>query len=907
MNHRKSILSASISATLCMAAGAHAQSAAPATAGTAANTSAQPIEVVIVSGIRESLEKSLEVKREADSHVDVITAEDVGKMPDKNVADSLMRVPGVTTSSASANEGGFDENDRVSMRGTNPSLTQTMINGHPVSSGDWFVLNQTGTVGRSVTYTLLPSELVGRVLVHKSAQASDVEGGVAGTVNIQTRKPLDFPKEMNFEVSAGAVYAEQPDKTDPQFSALFNWKNTDSTFGILVQGFSEERHLRRDGQELLGYEQIAPDSDIALANPDLANVWYPTMIGSALFEQERKRRGGLIDFQWAPSDSLSLDLTGFYSKMDAENYNRNYLLWLTRFVARGDGQAPNPGYVVRNGTLVSASFSPVPGTVYGVYDQISRPDASSDAMFVNLDVLYRLTEAFSVNAKLGTTQGHGKTPTQDIAEWDTGIGAGGAYNLNGINRAADWSLGAANTGSNVNDTLDWIFGDQNTDVKDDEQWAQLDGAYSLDQGVLSSVAFGVRYADHERESKGVIGQGPGPGAFTPSNWPSGFANYPGDFADGLGGTFPRNIWFFSPGQLATFNDGFTNRDPVTRARWAGDFLLEEKNSAAYAQLNFRGQRWSADLGLRFVQTKEHVVTNVQASGPDTPGAITTSAFGPYVPTAVDNTYDDWLPSANFKLNLTDDLVARFAASKTMTRPDYSALAGATSLVRQPADPSEVGTATGSNPNLEPVRSTNIDATLEWYFAPRALVSVTAFYMDLTSYVSQGRITQNYITFNNEFPQGFDGTYTVIVPVNSKGSVQGFELAYEQPILEHFGVSANYTYADGEEDGGFPLIGTSKNTYNLGAYFENERFNARVSYTYRSEFYSGLDRLTAFSQDEVDNLSASLGLKIDDSWNITLDALNLNNPTLRYFALNEDQPRSIYQSGRQFYLNARFKF
>src|SRR6476619_7615135 len=165
--------------------------AAPAAAGSSASAQG-PIEEVVVSGIRQSLQKSLEVKREADSHVDVITAEDVGKMPDKNVADSLMRVPGVTISSAGANEGGFDENDRVSMRGTNPSLTQTLINGHAVSSGDWFVLNQVQQVGRSVTYTLLPSEIVNKVVVHKTAEASDVEGGVAGYIDIQTRKPLEF-------------------------------------------------------------------------------------------------------------------------------------------------------------------------------------------------------------------------------------------------------------------------------------------------------------------------------------------------------------------------------------------------------------------------------------------------------------------------------------------------------------------------------------------------------------------------------------------------------------------------------------------------------------------------------------------------------------------------------------------
>jgi iron complex outermembrane recepter protein len=633
-------------------------------------------------------------------------------------------------------------------------------------------------------------------------------------------------------------------------------------------------------------------------------VWYPALIGSAFFEQERERRGGLIDIQWAATDDLMFNLSAFTSEMDAANYNRNYLLWGRRILSQGTGQAPDPGYVVRNGTLVSASFAAIPGNVYGVYDQISRPDASSDSSFVDLDVRWDVTDALSLNAKLGTTQGHGKTPTQNIAEWDVGIGAGAAYSLNGIDRAADWSLGTHNTSSNVGDTLDWVFGDQNTNVKDDEQWAQLDAAYSLGEGVLSSLDVGVRYADHSRESKGVVGQGP-LNAFNPSVWPQGFNNYPGDFADGLGGTFPRDIWYFSPGQLDEFNDAHTNRDPVTRRNWNSEFLLEEENSAAFAQLNFGGERWNGDIGLRFVRTEEHVVANVAANAA-TPGAITTSAFGPFVPTTFDNTYEDWLPSANLKFDVTDDLVARLAASKTMTRPDYSSLAGPISL-NQPTGPGIEGSGSGSNPNLEPVRSTNVDATLEWYFAPRALLSASVFYMDLTSLVTLGQVRGDFLTFNQAFPDGFVATYVLSVPVNGSGTVKGFEFAYEQPIAEFFGISANYTYADGEEDGGLPLLGTSKNTYNLGAYFENDRFNARVSYTYRSEFYSGLDRLTAFSQDEVDNVSASLGWRITPSFNVTLDALNLNNPTLRYFALNEDQPRSIYQSGRQYYLNAHYKF
>src|SRR3954466_420406 len=152
-------------------------------------------ETVTVTGIRGSLEKSIETKRNADAVVEVITSEDIGKMPDKNIADAVQRVPGVTISSQAGGSGGFDENDRVSLRGTNPSLTQTLVNGHAIATGDWFVLDQVTTVRRSMSFTLLPSELVSQVIVRKSATADLVEGGVAGAVDIITRKPLEFKKQ----------------------------------------------------------------------------------------------------------------------------------------------------------------------------------------------------------------------------------------------------------------------------------------------------------------------------------------------------------------------------------------------------------------------------------------------------------------------------------------------------------------------------------------------------------------------------------------------------------------------------------------------------------------------------------------------------------------------------------------
>jgi len=893
------------------------------------------------------VQQSLNVKRNADARVEVISAEDIGKMPDKNVADSLQRVPGVTISSAGANEGGFDENDRVSMRGTSPSLTQTLINGHNVASGDWFILNQTGTVGRSVSYTLLPSELVKRVTVHKSSQASDLEGGVVGTINIETFKPLDFKKALTFEATAGAVYASQPNKTDPQFSGLFNWKNEANTLGVMVQAFSETRHLRRDGQELLGYEKFAPDSNVVLgtnghaAHPDLAGVWYPTMIGSALFEQKRERTGGLIDVQVKPHNDLTLDFSGFTSEMKAANYNRNYLLWNTHYINQGRdvidpttgnttfvAQAPDPGYTVRNGTLVGANFSPVAGTQYGVYDQISRPDAKADSSFFNFDAQWRANDALTLSSKIGTSQAHGKTPTQDVAEWNTGVGTGGGWGLNGINSAATWNLGTANNASPAGVGLGWMFGDQNVNVKDKENWMQIDGDLQVDAGALTSLKFGARFNDHKRSSGGVVGQAPGckdangntvpfdwsqqywcPAGTTspadPANFPSGYQNYPGNYSANLGGSFPTGIWYYTPEQLAAYSRLTNRATDGSREDWSSEYALKETNTAAYLQGNLEGKGWRGNVGLRVVQTREKVTSNV-ATDATTPGAITTSAFGPFIPTTAEHTYTDALPSANLTVDLSKNLLARFALSRTMTRPDYSALAGSVSL-SPPAVQGATGSGSGGNADLKPIRSTNIDATIEWYFAPKALLAASAFYMDLTSYVGYGQVTKQYMTYSSVTPQGFLADYVLTVPVNTKGSVKGLELAYQQPLGANFGFDVNYTYSDAHESNGSDLVGASKNTYNAGLYFENDSFNARVAYNYRSSFYSGLDRSTAFYQAAVDNVAASLGYKLNDNISFTFDAHNLNNAKLKYYALNEDQPRSVYQSGRQYYLNAHFKF
>jgi iron complex outermembrane recepter protein len=255
-----------------------------------------------------------------------------------------------------------------------------------------------------------------------------------------------------------------------------------------------------------------------------------------------------------------------------------------------------------------------------------------------------------------------------------------------------------------------------------------------------------------------------------------------------------------------------------------------------------------------------------------------------------------LPSANFKFDLTRELVARVALSRTLARPDFSALGGAVSL-----DDTNL-TGSGGNPNLKPIRSTNLDAGVEWYFAPRSLLSAGLFYLDLKNYVGFGVSPR---TFFNEQNDRFE-TYQVSSPINSKGRVQGIELAWQQSFGGGFGANLNYTYADGKETGNRPLVGASKHTYNAGAFFENDLFNVRVAYNFRSQFFNGLDRASAQNQADTDSLSASLGWKITEQISLTLDGQNLNNPVLKYYADNKSQPTAFYINGRQYYLMLRAK-
>lgn len=850
------------------------------------------VDEVIVTGIRASLQAAIEQKRNADMIQEVVTAQDIGKFPDKNIADSLSRVTGVNVVTGSAAAGGFGENERVSIRGTDPNLNLTLMNGHNLATGDWFVLDQQNG-GRSFNYSMLPAELVGTLEVYKSSQADLPEGGVGGTVNVHTRKPLDLPS-MTFNATAQGVYAQRADKFDPQVSALASWKDDTGSLGVLVAGFYQKRHLRRDGQEILGYNEIANFRGTG------QTVLAPALIGNAYFQQTRVRKGGNIVAQWKPNEKLELELSGLYTRMDADNVNANNMAWVSRLLNTnstvGSPDDALSSYTISNGVLTSATWAPTTaggGLVQGrVQDDIFR-EAYSSTWVINLDGKYEVNDNLTLSGQVGYTEGKGVT--KDTYAWETLWNTGMSYTLGSpITSVTYTGMPSDPTApAYLNNLYSWSWGGRQVSP-DEEFYVKGDAEWRLDSGVFQSLNFGARFTDHTRE-----------GNYTAYSWggngnaatPGLGAVYDGDstpsnYGSGVGGL--QGYTISDMGKVRAFLDG-NNGGRRFAFYPPQSFSVQEKTSALYGMVKLKGERWRGNVGLRAVRTEADTTQYSSTAS----NLTITNQFGSWG--EVNNSRDYWdvLPSANLTVDATDDVLLRFSAAKVMARPGYAQLASSLSL----NELALTGTA-GGNPDLDPFRAWQFNAVGEWYYAPEALLSVGVFYLDIESYITSQTFTAFYRTQQN--PQG--ANFRITGPVNGGGgSNRGFEASLQQPIGGGFGFLVNYTYADAKTDLGKPIDGSSKNTYNLTGYFENDLISARVAYNFRSKFKSGVDRGTDMWQDDISSLDASLIVNLTENVALSFDAQNLTREKLVYYVGDPSVPRAIYDNGRVFYAGARFKF
>lgn len=916
MRVAKSTLIGTAVAVALFGANAWAQQSSTTEDGPSSTQSSPPpaLHEIVVTGIRYSVKQSLALKRIATNMTEVATATDIGKLPDKNVADVLMRLPGVDTQSSAFGEGGFGENDRVSLRGTPASLTLTTIDGHSVASADWFIEDQYQDVGRSVSYQLMPAEIVSKTVVNFGQSANLLEGGVAGSVDIQTRHPLDFKPGLTGFVNAGAAYTTLAAKASPQADAMLSWNN--GRVGLLALGFYEKRTVRRDGQEFLGYAQIPASVAVGtpaapgwtMQNPSLPNAtgaYYPTLIGEALFTQTLKRQGGMLDLQAKPSDELSLDLTAFYSDLQAANDNNNFLYW-------GSHEFGSASYVptaltIQNNYVTAATFPTAAGApASAVYDQIYRPGAEAKTSFVNLDGKLTPNDRLTVDGQIGFTYALGNSPSQPAYEYFGGNGSsyqmhgdGSVTSINFYNLSASGAQIPLVTNNPAGYGVSWAWNDVVHTI-DKETYGKLDATLMVDNGPFQAVKFGARFAHHQRET--AFNQDQGLACFAPTCQPAYSGGlYPSNYQSGIpgGGAWASNIFQDSEAAIAAFDTPANLSHGPSRYYWQGSFNVTENDLSGYAMAEVGGHGWSGNFGVRVVNTLEEVTANV--AGGTHP--VTFSAFGPFTPTEIDNRYLNILPSANFKFDLSKRMLLRFSAAETMSLPDYSTLGGAVILT----DTNLTGSA--GNPNLRPIKGAVYSSDLEYYYGPESMVEGGLFYMDLSSYVDFGNRQQTYLnmTATGNGPPVYS-SYTLTSAFNEPAQIKGAFASWQQALPLGFGVNANFTLADGTTQNGDPVQGNSRYTWNLGGYYQHGPFNANLDYTYRSHYYVASYEGTQEFQDNWANLDAALTWTVLHNLSLNFNAQNLTNENIRYYANgNPGAPFAIYDNGRTFYLTAQYKF
>lgn len=921
MSHRKTLLAASIVAGLCISMSLQAQDApqnnAPASSSSTASPQQAPdqkqakqLETVTVTGIRASLQASLDTKRNADAIVDAITAEDIGKFPATNVAEALAQIPGVTLDRA------FGATQRVSIDGIDPSLNLAFLDGHPVAQAMWLYGD---SPNRGFNYSLLPPEILGSLEVFKSPEARLPEGSLGGTVIMHTIQPLDVPANT-LSGSVGVNYNDMVDKNRPNASVFYSWHNADKTFGADVSIQHYEQRTDRQGQEIFSY---TPVSSIAAVNPAIAaqvaagqlhsSDLMPTEINSANFEQTEKRNSILVNLQYKPNDHFDSTLSLLYMTDRLDNLNVSmYPIAGFNFAGISHLTSGNNG-IVTSGTQVGTPCFNVTSCTSTAETFMDNDARKSFIRTKGAD--WRGTykgDGWRVSGQLGVS-----TSNNDISQAFKELFYGGGFNWS-TNKGFNYT-----DPSSANDPQYWADNNFGGNIgykpyKAKDEYGQVDFTKDFD-GFLNNLTVGARWAQHwESQSLLIYNEGV-PNMTLNQIGYGGLTNLQGASSIGLSGSSVRHVQTL--GFQSIYNavlDGNTliANDPVDY--WDNTFNVKQENTAAYAQLNYGNDTVHGNLGVRWVQTK------INSWGYNVPGTCSTwdcvfpPGFG-YVGSS--STNNQWLPAFNIAWNVTPDVILRGAASETEAYAPYNQYAP----YFEAND--TVLTATAGNPNLKPYRSVNVDLSGEWYFNNESMVAVSGFYKNVLNYVvnaatTQGRqngswaqliqgSTGQMLVANGMCTQAGYCQYSVSAPINGgRAKVKGAAISYQQAFGDSgFGVRANFTYSDSSTVSGGPLPYNSKDSYTLAPYFEKGSYSASISYNYRSKYLAGgyVAGAPDSYTDSYKELDASLGYKFNQHFSLTFDALNLLDSTYKQFYGSQmTELANEYKQGREYILEAHFK-
>ena len=839
------------------------------------------LEKIQIRGIRGSIVKSIKTKRYSDAIVDVITAEDIGKFPDKNVAESLQRITGVSLTRVQG------EGERIGVRGTAPSQNRTYLNGQNIASADWWISSQPN---RGFNYTLLPAEIVSSLEVQKSPEADHDEGSLGGSINIKTHAPLDTP-DNRFIGTAQMQYSDVSGESDPQLSLFFNQINDAKDFGFLVSITRHERSLRRDGLESWGWAERNFNKDAqgnltATKNPtaDLTNIWSAGGGGSAVFEQQRELTSAMVTAQYQPNQDWNIELNTLFSVLNANNSNQNFL-WQPSSVYDRGGHISE--HTIIDNTLVQATYSKVPetnteGVPFNTSMEAIWRQSKITTSLVHLMVEHDF-DYWHAQYQIGITQADGGTSKDSTSQWS----ANTEYSVD-LQKNKDI---IASYQVDPNDASAWQVSEVREDSQnstDSEFFVQADFEHQLDRPFIQSIKFGGKYKQHQRDFYRLRSKN---GGYTGMAGDLGWtladyaAPFPSHYLDGIGSSQTLKNYAFA--DINSLEKSYQTLNFVQGEEKPSTFDITESTFAAYGKINFSGEYYRGNLGIRVVHTLQDASAFQKVEEVET-------IYNDYEWYNTDKSYTDILPSINIVMDFSEDVLFRVAASKVMSRAEYHHLMPSTNYnvtQRQGA---------GGNPDLEPFRATNFDLGVEWYFDEAALFSVAAFHKDIQSFIDIKRYQETY-----------EGKNMIINrPVNgSGGSIYGLELNLQQELFYGFGLIANYTLVEGERKDtltgeNINIPGNSKHSTNLTSYYENDWLSTRLSYNFRTEFATGVgEEIT----DDYGQWDINVSFSVTDYLSLVFEGVNLTDEIIYTYERNEYAPIGIYKNGRRYYAGVRVGF
>jgi len=905
----------------------------------AQRTANDGLEEVVVTGLRRSLQNSMTIKRDSLGIVDAISPEDIGKLPDANLAESLQRITGVSID-RSGGEGAF-----VTVRGFGPEFNTVLLNGRQLATPT----DPSQASGRAFSFDTLASELVSGVEVYKSSTARLQSGGVGSTINIKTARPFDY-SGFKFSGSADANYEENSKKTAPDVSFLVSDRFLDGSLGVLASGSYQRRkdrinQLATDGWIINGgtpTSQINGGAGVAITpSNSQGNLFVPQDYGPNVNFEDRKRIGGTLVLQYQASDALTLTVDTLYSRFTDKSDDRSYGHWftpsnLTNVITDANGTAIDMTQSVGQASdFHDKAYSKSTDTIGS---GINADWKLADRVTLSLDGSYSRAKEYpdgGDESQLALLGYPGQTirfqSGADIAPYVTGF----------VDPTSGPNAGVVGGTHPLFEHVMLLRG-YGVDDKIYQFRTDLDIKGDNPKEGLADLRVGGYFSRDQKETAlysndGLAGCATcGYTIAAPTGFPIGVFNAGSDFMSGVSGASRTPSQWLTFDGPALFNaitqeqqaktPGFTFAPPLRN-----DSVVTERVYGGYLEAVFAGtlldRSISSVVGVRVENTQSTVsglstpfialtklLTDATQYGVTTGGTATISAT---------NTYTDILPTLSLKWDLMDNLIARFAASQTMTRPTLEQLSPVTTLVT--LRPGNFAASSGTA-NLSPFRSNNLDLSFEYYYGRADYVSVGSFYKTVSNFIvlnqTTGTVKNSVGTPLLDPASGLPAQFTITAPTNGPTAVvTGVEAAIQHSFWDTgIGVQLNGTYAHSDKQlnpadltNKFALTGLS-NSANAVLFYDKNQIEARMAVNWRDHFlqYLAPPPLNGAGQAVTQvraryQLDASATYHINRNFGVFVEGENLTNQYLLKYAYYQNQFLSAEDSGRRWKVGVRANF